>query len=128
MLKDFSFRGNYPNFKITKYIVDHKNDKDLKNLPGYLPMEINYKCLDNSEGLLTLSPQESLYICKNDRTHKHDLLELLISSKIGDKNAEEKADKIIQEFLEQLKKDVTSIQNILAQADTDRSKHLMFPA
>ncbi len=77
MLKDFSFRGNYPNFKITKYIVDQKNDKDLKNLPGYLPMEVNYKCLDNSEGLLTLSPQESLYICKNDRTLKRFFVNFL---------------------------------------------------
>ena len=62
MIKDFSFRGNYPNFKITKYIVEHNNDKDLSNLPGYLPIEVDYTCLDNSEGSMTLSPQESLYI------------------------------------------------------------------
>jgi len=109
MLKDFSFRGNYPNFKITKYIVEHKDEKDLINLPGYIPMEVNYKCSDNSEGLLTLSPQESLYICKNDRAHKHELLELLIASRDGDKNSIEKVDNIINEFLEKIKKEVDDL-------------------
>lgn len=109
MIKEFSFRGNYPNYHITKYIVEHSDDKNLNKLPGYLPNEVDFVSSKNVLNTIILTPQESLYFCKHDRSQRQALLKLLITGKAGNENSKKQAEQIIKNFLEKIQAELKQL-------------------
>ncbi|MEA2096918.1 MAG: hypothetical protein U9P73_09540 [Candidatus Cloacimonadota bacterium] len=107
MVKDFCFRGSYPNFNIIHYLTQHNDDNISIDLPGFLPVEVKYECLNKTKGMLTLSSQQSLYFCKNDESQIKRLLELIIAGKNGDENMQQQADEIVKKYF-------NDIQNYLS--------------
>ena len=109
MIKEFSFRGNYPNFNVTRYLTEHNNDNISIDLPGFLPVEVKYEHLNKTKGTLTLTSQQSLYFCRNDNKHNKKLLELIIAGKNGDKNLLQQADEIVKKYFSNILNDLNQL-------------------
>jgi len=104
MVKEFSFRGNYPNFNIISCLVEY-NDCDMCiDQPGFLPVEVKYECKDETRGMLKLSLLESIYFCKNNKVKNLKLLELLLAGKNGDEVKQKQAIEIVKIYITNIKK------------------------
>jgi len=63
VLKEFKFRGNYLNFNVIQHFINGDMTEDNNQLPGFLPIEMDYQLTNGNSGSLRLSPRESVYLC-----------------------------------------------------------------
>lgn len=98
MLEGFKYRGNYQNFNIIQHFMKGENLEDMSQLPGFLPVEVDYQLSDGRSGTLSLSRLESVYFSLLERSRKKTIMENIIAAR-NDVAASRKLDLQIKEFI-----------------------------
>jgi len=117
VLKTFKFRGNYLNFNVVQHFILGDMIKNNCYLPGFLPVEMDYHLLNSDSGTLQLTHCESIYLCMNPASMRHEILENILSAR-DDSKATKKLTSIIHDFIvekqnEFLKLDFTENDSIV---------------
>jgi len=77
--------------------------KDNGHLPGFLPVEMDYQLMNGKYGSLLLTHCESVYLCMNSASARHDILENILFAR-QDAEAAKRLTNKINDFIVEKRK------------------------